>query len=127
MVNDVILSSGLCVGAYIDKVVNKEGSHLKAYATISIHGTFSVHGIQILESEKGLFVKMPQRPIKQAEGENEYTDVFHPTTAEARKILNNIVLKAYAEKVKQLELPGEKDHAAKAAPTHKARRSAPGR
>ena len=109
----------------IDQLVNKEGSHLKAFASVTIGGAFAVHGVRVMDSEKGLFVQMPQRAFKRGEGETEYSDVFHPVTAEARAAINEGVMAAYTAKVK--ELSGEKDHAATAAPTHKARRSAPER
>ena len=113
----------------IDQLVNKDGSHLKAFASVTIFGTFAVHGIRVMDSEKGLFVQMPQRSFKRGEGETEYADVVHPITAEARAAINEGVMAAYNAKVK--ELSDEKDHAAKAAPkaapTHKARRSAPER
>lgn len=109
----------------IDQLVNKEGSHLKAFASVTLGGAFAVHGIRVMDSEKGLFVQMPQRAFKRGEGDLEYTDVFHPITAEARAAINEGVMAAYTAKEK--ELSGEKGHAAKAANTHKARKSAPER
>ena len=105
----------------IDKLVDKEGSHVKAIASVTIGGEFTVHGIRVMDSAKGLFVQMPQRAVKGKEGETEYSDVFHPVTAVARADLNKLVLDAYAAKVK--EVYQEKDAAAKPTPAKKKQKS----
>lgn len=67
----------------------------KPFAAVTLDGEFaipqgswherhlsgeSVHGIKVMENEKGLWVSMPTR--KDAKG--EFQDVFHPVTKEAR-------------------------------------------
>lgn len=84
------------INARIDSLVDYEGSKTKAFASVNIGDAFAVHGIKIVEGEKGLFVSMPQRK----EGE-DYKDVFHPITAEAREEMNKQILDAYEQKLQE--------------------------
>lgn len=115
----------------IDRLVDREGSHVKAYASVTIGGVFAVHGIRVMDSEKGLFVQMPQRTIKRGDSDPEYTDLFHPVTADARKAISDKVLGAFAEKVKEQAAEKaaapDKGAAAPAAPTPKPHKPAPER
>lgn len=63
----------------------------KAWASVTFDGEFAVHGIKVMENEKGLWVSMPAR--KDAKG--EFQDVFHPVTKEARERIIKAVLEAY--------------------------------
>ncbi|MET1125116.1 MAG: SpoVG family protein [Archaeoglobaceae archaeon] len=66
---------------------------VKAYASVSLDNEFVVKGIKVLENEKGLWVGMPGRKMR----DGSFQDVFHPTTREAREKIVNAVLKAYRE------------------------------
>jgi len=59
----------------------------RAIGSVTIGGAFVVHGVRVVESEKGLFVAMPQRK----EGDR-YRDVAHPVTAEMRTLVSHAVL-----------------------------------
>ena len=52
------------VYARIDNLVNSDATHVKAYATVNLGGSFSVHGVKVVDSQKGLFVQMPQTSYK---------------------------------------------------------------
>ena len=80
----------------IDRMVDYEDSKLRAIASAVIDGTFAVHGIRVVDSQKGLFVQMPQNSY-QKDGKKEYSDIFHPVTKLARGELNNAVLTAYEQ------------------------------
>lgn len=69
----------------------------RAIGSVTIGGAFVVHGVRVVESEKGLFVAMPQRK----EGDR-YRDVAHPVTAEMRTLVSHAVLEEY-ERVKTRE------------------------
>ena len=84
------------ISAKIDRLVDYEGSKTKAFASVNIGNAFAIHGIKIIEGEKGLFVSMPQRK----DGE-DYKDVFHPITAEAREELNKQIMDAYEQKLEE--------------------------
>lgn len=62
------------------------------YASVTINDMFAVNGIRVVNSEKGLFVAMPQR----RDGNGEYKDICFPVTADMRKQLNDTILGAYA-------------------------------
>ena len=86
------------VAVRIDRMVNREDSKVRAYASANIGRAFAVHGIRVVDSPKGPFVQMPQRTY-QKDGTTKYEDVFHPITAEARMALNSAVLSAYEQRL----------------------------
>ena len=86
------------VSVRIDRMVDREDSKVKAYASANIGGAFAIHGIRVVDSQKGLFVQMPQRSYEK-DGTTKYEDVFHPITAEARNELNGAVLSAYEQRL----------------------------
>ena len=68
-------------------------SRLKAVAEITIEGVFVVHELRVIEGNNGLFVAMPSRQV----GENLYKDIAHPINVETRQVIEEAVIKAYAE------------------------------
>ena len=85
---------------------NKEGN-LLAFANVTLGGCFAVTGIRVMDSEKGVFVAMPDRK----NGKGEYHDVCFPTTPEMRKVLHTAVLGEYQHTMEQLASRGEKSRA----------------
>lgn len=75
----------------------KEEGNLLAFANVTLGGCFAVTGIRVMDSEKGVFVAMPDR--KNAKG--EYHDVCFPTTPEMRKVLHTAVLNEYQNVMEQ--------------------------
>ena len=71
------------ISARIDRLVDYENSKVKAIASVNIGGAFAIHGLRVIDSQKGLFVQMPQNSF-QKDGKSEYSDIFHPITADAR-------------------------------------------
>ena len=63
-----------------------------AFASVTINDMFAVNNIRVVNSEKGLFVAMPQ--VKDNKG--EYRDICFPVTADLRKQMNEAILGAYA-------------------------------
>ena len=94
------------ISARIDRLVDYENSKVKAIASVNIGGAFAIHGLRVIDSQKGLFVQMPQNSF-QKDGKTEYSDIFHPVTAEARSELNNKVLEAYEQKLDEVESENE--------------------
>lgn len=91
----------------IDRMLNG-AFKTKAYVSVTIGGAFAVHGIRVIESEKGRFIAMPQESYKK-NGETKYSDTFHAITAEARTALVNAVNDAYDRKLQeqQSSVPGQ--------------------
>ena len=79
---------------------SKEDGNLLAFANITLGGCFAVRGIRVMDSEKGVFVAMPDK--KNAKG--EYHNVCFPTTAEMRQALNTAVLTEYQKVMEQLSI-----------------------
>ena len=76
---------------------------IRAFVSANIGGAFAIHGIKVVDSDKGMFVAMPQSKFKTADGETKYLDEFHAITAEARNKLNEAVLAAYEQAVQHSE------------------------
>lgn len=86
----------------IDRLVNLEGSRVRAAASVNVAGAFAIHGLKVIDSEKGLFVSMPQSRYEKA-GKIQYSDICHPITAQARTALCEAVLAAYEQKLEEAE------------------------
>lgn len=67
-----------------------DAEKVKAVINVVFDNSFVVHGIKIIDSEKGLFVAMPN--IKVGE---KHKDTFHPINQEARKKLCEAIFEAY--------------------------------
>ena len=94
------------ISVRIDRLVDYDNSKLKAIASVNIGGAFAIHGLRVIDSQKGLFVQMPQNSF-QRDGKTEYSDIFHPITAEARSELNSKVLEAYEQEFTEAESESE--------------------
>ena len=69
--------------------IEKEGSRMRGIASIVLDDSFAVHDIRIIEGDNGLFIAMPSR--KTATG--GYRDIAHPINPDARKQLEDEILK----------------------------------
>ena len=76
------------------RVVEKENSKMRGFASVTIDDQFVVHDIRILEGDNGLFLAMPSKQI----APGEYRDIAHPINAEARKIFSDAILAEYEKK-----------------------------
>lgn len=85
------------IEARIDRMVDGDYK-TRAYASATIAGSFAVHGIRVIESDKGRFIAMPQESYKK-NGETKYNDTFHAITADARTALVEAVNEAYEQKL----------------------------
>ena len=52
-----------------------------------------VHGLKIIDGQKGMFVAMPSRKMP----DGEYKDIAHPITPELRKEITDTVIAKYNE------------------------------
>ena len=88
------------IQARIDHITGYE--KVKAFASANIGGAFAIHGLRVVDGEKGLFVAMPSTSF-QRDGKTEYQETFHPVSGEARKALNDAVLEAYEQKLAEVQ------------------------
>lgn len=73
------------------RLVEKDGSKLKAVASITIDECFVIHDIKIIEGKEGFFISMPSRKTP----DGEYRDIVHPINTETREQIISAILKAY--------------------------------
>ncbi|CDB28134.1 putative septation protein SpoVG [Firmicutes bacterium CAG:582] len=81
------------------RVVEKENSKMRGFASVTIDNQFVVHDIRILEGDNGLFLAMPSKQT----GVGEYRDIAHPINQEARQMFTDAILKEYEEELKRVE------------------------
>lgn len=79
------------------RLVDKDGSKLKAVASITIDECFVIHDIKIIEGKDGFFISMPSRKTP----DGEYRDIVHPINTETREMIIDAILKAYEKTEKQ--------------------------
>ena len=91
------------ISASINKMVDNPDSATKAFASVTLDGMFAVHGLRVMESEKGRFVNMPSTSYKDRDGNTQYNDTFHAITKSAREAINQAVLNAYEFKLQQVQ------------------------
>lgn len=72
--------------------IAKEGK-MKAIASVTFDAEFVVHDMKVIEGSNGLFLAMPSR--RTATG--SFRDIAHPINANARKCLEEAILKKYHE------------------------------
>lgn len=83
----------------------KEGSNLRAFASIDLGGVFAVTNLRVLEGAHGTFVSMPQTKGK----DDKYHDICFPTTKEMRQAITDAVLGEYSKsRDAVMEKPAEK-------------------
>lgn len=77
-------------------VKGEDDAKLKAYADVTFEGCFVVHGLKIIDGQKGMFVAMPSRKMP----DGEYKDIAHPITLDLRKAITETVIAKYNEVLK---------------------------
>lgn len=91
------------ISATINRLVDKQDSSVKGFASVTMDGMFAVHGLRVMETEKGRFVNMPSTSYTDRDGNKQYSDIFHAITKAARNALNQAVLNAYDIKLQQVQ------------------------
>lgn len=91
------------VKAQIDKLIDDPASKTRAYASATIGGAFAVHGIRVVESDKGTFMAMPSRSYQDKDGNTQYAEYFHSISKEGYQALNKAVTNAYNDAISQTE------------------------
>lgn len=77
------------------RVVEKENSKMRGFASVTIDNQFVVHDIRILEGDNGLFLAMPSKQT----APGEYRDIAHPINQEARQIFTDAILAEYEKEL----------------------------
>lgn len=71
--------------------VEREGSRLKGYASITIDDALVINNIRIIDGNTRVFCAMPNHPV----GEGKYEDSVHPKNQEARDLIEKKILDEY--------------------------------
>ncbi len=84
------------ISAKIDRLVDYDGSKVKAIASAVIGNHFAVHGFKVIENDAGeLAVLNPA--TKGSDG--KYYDNFHAISKDGREAINGYILDAYEQKL----------------------------
>lgn len=97
------------LSARIDKLVDYEDNNLKAFASVTIGGAFTIHGLKVMDSQNGLFVSMPSTKYEK-NGQTQYSENFHAVTKGARDELSRVVLDAYEQSMYMNRYMSQDDH-----------------
>ena len=82
----------------IRKVI-ENGKPLKALASVTVDGSFTIHNVRVIKTENAQFVAMPYATFKDADGKDVRRDIVHPIKSEVRKSLEVAVFAAYEQKL----------------------------
>ena len=80
--------------AKIDRMIDRENTTVKAYASVNLGGEFVIKDIAVVDGQKGLFARMPFRSYKSSDGE---------TKDSARHSIEDAVIGAYREALGESE------------------------
>lgn len=70
---------------------------VRGFADITFDNELALHGLAVVDGNKGYFISMPSKPDKKHEG--EFLEIAHPVTPRFRRYLEEEVLHAYEEKL----------------------------
>ena len=74
-----------------------DNDKLKAFANVTFDNCFLVGGLRVISGSNGLFVSYPSRKLKNG----TFKDIVHPLDNDTRKLIEDKVLVAYNEKLKE--------------------------
>ncbi len=76
--------------------------NVRAIVDVTIDGAFAIHGLKLIEGNKGMFVAMPYAQWQDKNGQMHNTDIAHPIT-EARTALFHAIKNAYNQTMAQTQ------------------------
>jgi stage V sporulation protein G len=85
----------MAITAKITNHVKDNNSKVRAYATICIDDSFTVHGLKVVEGPTDRFVSMPSFQTKDENGNPKYVDIFSIQSKELKEAVSSAVLGAY--------------------------------
>ena len=71
----------------------ENNERLRAYADITFDESFVIHGLKIIDGQKGLFVAMPSRRMPNG----EFKDIVHPIKPELRAEITKVILEKFEQ------------------------------
>jgi stage V sporulation protein G len=76
-----------------------EEGPMKAIVSVTFDNELALHDVKVINARDKFFVVMPSR--KNPDG--TFRDIVHPINAASRNMLENAVINAYFEKMKEIE------------------------
>ena len=73
----------------------ENGKPLKALASVTVDGSFTIHNVRVIKTENAQFVAMPYATFKDADGKDVRRDIVHPIDSELRNEIEGEILSAY--------------------------------
>lgn len=80
---------------------------LRAIISITIDGMLAIHDIKVVQGDARLFVAMPSRKDEN----NNYRDIVHPISPEARQAIESQILDAYTRYIEMMQAETEAEDA----------------
>ncbi|MEA4853479.1 MAG: septation regulator SpoVG [Christensenella sp.] len=65
---------------------------MKAIVSVTFDDMFVIHDMKIIEGASGLFIAMPSRKTPSG----EYKDIAHPINSDTREMIQQVILKEFA-------------------------------
>ena len=84
--------SDVKIGVKVFPIAEPRGNTL-AFASVGLDDAMAIRGIRVVDSERGMFVSMPQSKDK----EGKFHDVAFPLSGDLRKAVSNAILSDYKE------------------------------
>ena len=88
------------ISAKIDRLVDYEGSKVKAIASAVIGNHFAVHGFKVIENDNGELAVLNPATMG---SDGKYYDNFHAISKEGREAINGYILDAYEQKLEEIQ------------------------
>jgi stage V sporulation protein G len=78
------------------RIILRDEDKLKGFANVTFDDMFVIRGMKIISGSRGFFVSMPSR--RRPDGTHQ--DIAHPVNNDARRVVEEAVLKAYEVELK---------------------------
>ncbi len=73
---------------------------LKGFVNITLDNCFVVRGCKIIKGSKGFFLSMPSQKLD----DGSHRDICHPINADTRREIEDLVLKAYVQELRDQDM-----------------------
>ena len=83
------------INVKVNKLITDKDSKVKAIVSVTLDNAYAIHNIRILESATNSGTYFLAMPSVKKKNKDDYFELFHPVSAEARKELVDEVLKTY--------------------------------
>lgn len=98
------------INVKVNKLITDNDSKVKAIVSVTLDNAYAIHNIRILESATNSGTYFLAMPSVKKKNKDDYFELFHPISAEARSELVDEVLNAYEEYLARENAVAEKKH-----------------